>query len=159
MADSKAKKPQRNARFEIAKQLFSMWKGGYVKIEDVKKQFLDSNLVIFRSELEKFMEVNPNIDAVQFESFLKDSGAYKVAGKKGTGESKTTSLSSDEKIAILGILPEDVQAYKDALTVMQTNRKIINGLIKNENYSCGMYITKHGKDADPEPAQPVSDGQ
>lgn len=142
------KRPKRNSRFDTVKQLYGMVAGGYATEEQAKAQFAYGNVVVFKSELEKFAEENPDIDIAQFESFLSNTGALKIAGKKGTGGgNKMTSLGSAEKIADLQILPENVEAYQTALKAMQDAKKAINDLIVAKEFTCGFYITKHGKKA------------
>lgn len=142
------KRPKRNSRFDTVKQLYGMVAGGYATEEQAKAQFAYGNVVVFKSELAKFAEENPDIDVAQFETFLSNAGALKIAGKKGGGTgNKMTSLGSVEKIADLQILPENVEAYQTALKAMQDAKKAINELIVNKVFSCGFYITKHGKKA------------
>lgn len=149
-----ASKPKRSTRFDIVKQMFGMLKGQYTDVNAVKAQFEYGNIVIFASEIDKFIEANPDIPRDEFEQFLKDTGAYKKAGSKAGsgGGNRQTSLLDDAKITELQIAPEDVETYKSAITVMQEQRKVVNGLIKNPAYTCGMYITKSGKKQS-EPAQ------
>lgn len=142
------KRPKRNSRFDTVKQLYGMVAGNYATEEQAKAQFAYGQVVIFKSELEKFAEENPDIDIAQFEAFLNNTGALKVAGKKSVGGgNKMTSLGSPEKIADLGITPENVEAYQTALKAMQEAKKAINDLIVTKEFTCGFYITKHGKKA------------
>lgn len=142
------KRPKRNSRFDTVKQLYGMVKGGYATEEQAKAQFAYGQVVVFKSELPKFYEENSDINVEDFEQFLTNTGALKVAGKKGTGGgNKMTSLGSAEKIAELQLAPEQVETYQSALKVMQDAKKAINDLIQNKVYSCGFYITKHGKKA------------
>ena len=142
------KRPKRNSRFDTVKALYGMVIAGYATEEQAKNQFTYGNIVLFKSELSKFVEENADIDAVAFEQFLVNTGALKTSGKRsdGTG-SKASSLASDEKIIALGILADNVGAYKSALTTLQSAKAVINGLIVNKEFTCGYYITKHGKKA------------
>jgi hypothetical protein len=142
------KRPKRNSRFDTVKQLYGMVKGGYATEEQAKAQFTYGNVVIFKSELEKFALENADINIEDFTQFATNTGALKTSGKgEGKGGNKPSLLISDEKIAAIQIAPENVEAYKAALTALLNAKTTINSLIQNKDYTCGYYITKSGKKA------------
>lgn len=137
------KRPKRNSRFDTVKQLYGMVKGGYATEQQAKDQFNYGQVVVFKSELGKFANENPDINLEDFTQFLTNTGALKVVGKTG----KTSLLTSDEKIAEIQIAPENVEIYRAALEQLNTAKTTINELIQNKIYVCGYYITKHTKKA------------
>jgi len=141
------KRPKRSFRLETVKQLYAMVKGGYTSEDAAKAQFAYSNVVVFKTELEKFAQDNPDINMEDFANFLINTESLQVAGKKATSGGRVSSLASDEKIVALGILPENVEAYQSALAQLAEAKAKINELIVTKEFSCGYYITKHGKKA------------
>lgn len=122
-----SKKGTREVRFDQLNQLYSMYKAEINDAEATQKNVSFSGYVVYESEIPKFVEKHPDVDAQDFEKFLKDFGAFKKSYKKGEGTGKrTTSLNTAEKMESVGVSKEDVLGAIQRVDKIKVELKWLN---------------------------------
>jgi len=123
------RRPKRDSRFDILYKFYQGYKAEIQSLEQIKDNVEILEYFIFESELPKFTEKYPEVDIIEFQVFLTDAGAFKVAGKKASdGNGKATRLNTVEKAQAVGVAEADLPRYQELVNAVFVITKELNKL-------------------------------
>lgn len=122
-------RPKRDSRFDIIYKFYQGFRAEIQTLENVKDNLEMLEYFIFESEMEKFSAKYPEVDMINFKSFLEEVDGFKVAGKKSSGENgRTTRLNTAEKAESVGVAQADFPRYRELIETVFAATKELNKL-------------------------------
>lgn len=106
------KRGTRDARFSVFRTFYAANKAGHMSDESVQENVKFAGFNIYESELDKFTEEFPDIDASDFKEWLLKFDLLKAAKAKSAGGGKgRLSLNTIDKAKSVGVSDENVDRY------------------------------------------------
>lgn len=135
--EAQMSKSPRNVRFEAIHNLYNMNVAALIDEATAKKQLEFAGHFIYQSELQKFVEKYPDIDASAFAVFADNCGiitAKKRSGGGGGGKG-ARSLATAERAEQNGVAQEEVAKYVALVNSVYDHIDELNKLITTVHVS------------------------
>lgn len=110
---------KRSIMFDALNKFYQALKNGDQSVEDIAKNVSLLEYTVYESQMGKFAEEYPEVNADEFREFLKSVGAYKEAGKSSGGGRRSSTLNTPEKAAQVGVAPENVEEFVKLTTAIK----------------------------------------
>jgi hypothetical protein len=122
-----ARRGSRDTRFGYLVNIYNQAKADIIDMETASKQVAYAEYVLYESEVEKLGDAFPELNVAEFVEFTKATGAFKIPGRKGTGNgTKKTRLDTAEKAEEIGVLPADVEGYIEAIHALYAAKENVH---------------------------------
>lgn len=137
------KRASRKVRFNFFKDFYGLYTGNYMTLEQAKQNVYATGHVLFESELDKFHNEFPDIEADSFDEFIKEVNGLKSV-KRDTSGNRGTRLASKEKATALGVPEDKFEDYVNELETIAQAKANLREMISTD-YSISFSITKSKK--------------
>src|SRR5690606_11475214 len=135
-----------DARFDVIRKFHAQVEAGLMDVETAKSNLDMLGYKIFESEVDKFIEKNPDVSKEKFVEFLNATNALKQSGKKSTGSGRTR-LNTPEAAAERGVAPENVDKYIALIEQVYATCKELNEIITKGATSFACPVPKEKAEA------------